>query len=97
MSETKTYKTMKMYDIIKEEMKAVLEAEENSKAWKDEARTRMKDVNALITAAKKVNKDTEIVAADLVAEIRAELSTEAEEAAAFEDEAEAPEEADTEN
>lgn len=80
-----TYKEMRLYNEIKVEMQNVLEAEENSKAWKDEARVRMKDVNALIVAAQKVNKDIEIDRAELVKEIREELTAEAEEAAAYEE------------
>ena len=79
------YNTMKLYEEIKNEMRSVLEAEENSLAWKQEARTRMRDVSTLISAAKKVNKGMEIDAKELVAEIRAELDKEAEEAAAVED------------
>lgn len=74
-----TYKNMRLYAEIKTEMENVLEAENNSKAWKDEARNRMKDVNALIVAAQKVNKDIEIDRAELVKEIREELTADAEE------------------
>ena len=81
-----TYKTMRLYNEIKVEMENVLEAENNSKAWKDEARVRMKDVNALIIAAQKVNKDMEIDRAELIKEIREELAAEAEEESAYEDE-----------
>lgn len=81
-----TYKNMRLYNEIKVEMENVLEAENNSKAWKDESRVRMKDVNALIIAAQKVNKDMEIDRAELIKEIREELAAEAEEASAYEDE-----------
>lgn len=89
------YNTMRLYEEIKNEMRNVIEAEENSKAWKIESRIRMKDVDALITAARKVNKGVEIDKAVLVAEIRAELAAEAEEESAYEEpeEAEYPEEA----
>ena len=82
------YQEIKMYDIIKDEMKNVLEAEENSKAWKSEARSRMRDVTALITAAKKVNKGIEIDNAELVKAIRDEIAAEIEEASAYADEEE---------
>ena len=82
------YNTMKLYDEIKNEMRSVLEAEENSRAWKQEARVRMTDVSTLIRAAKKVNKDMEIDAKELLVEIRAELDKEAEEATAYEEPAE---------
>ncbi len=68
------YKEIKMYEVIKDEVRNVIEAEENSAAWRAEARSRMRDVNALILAAKKINKDTEIDAKELVAQIRAELT-----------------------
>lgn len=93
-----TYKNMRLYEEIKTEVASVIEAEDASKAWKAEARIRMKDVDALVAAARKVNKDMEIDKAALVAEIREELAAEAEEAAAFEDETEEdyPEEDDAE-
>ena len=69
---------MKFYNEIKNEIRNVIEAEENSAAWKLEARNRMKDVNALITAAKKVNKEIEIDAVELVKVIRAEIAAEKE-------------------
>ena len=79
---------MKLYNEIKNEVRNVMEAESNSLAWKQEARNRMKDVNALITAAEKVNKDDEgksikIDRVELVKKIRAEI--EAENAAATEE------------
>lgn len=70
------YNTMRLYEEIKNEMRNVIEAEENSKAWKIEARIRMKDVDALITAARKVNKGMEIDKATLIATIREELAAE---------------------
>lgn len=73
---------MKLYNEIKNEVRNVMEAEANSLAWKQEARTRMKDVTALITAAKKVNKDIEIDGVELVKKIRAEIENENENAAA---------------
>lgn len=72
------YKEIKMYEVIKDEVRNVIEAEENSAAWRAEARSRMRDVNALILAAKKINKGTDIDAKALVAEIRAELAAPAE-------------------
>lgn len=80
-----TYKNMRLYEEIKTEVASVMEAEDASKAWKAEARIRMKDVDALIAAARKVNKDMEIDKATLVAEIREELAAEAEEEAAYEE------------
>ena len=81
-----TYKNMRLYEEIKAEMATVIEAEEASKAWKQEARFRMKDVNTLISAARKVNKGMEINVRELVEEIREELAAEAEEAAEYEEE-----------
>ena len=81
-----TYKNMRLYAEIKAEMATVIEAEEASKAWKQEARFRMKDVNTLISAARKVNKGMEINVRELVEEIREELAADAEEAAAYEEE-----------
>lgn len=69
-----SYKNMRLYEEIKIEMENVLEAENNSKAWRDEARVRMRDVNALIVAAQKVNKDMTIDRAELIKEIRADLT-----------------------
>ena len=66
------YQEMKLYSEIKAELVNVIEAEDNAKAWKREAANRMKDVNALITAAEKVNK-TKFDRKALLAEIRAEL------------------------
>lgn len=82
------YNEIKMYDVIKEEVRNVMEAEENSAAWKTEARSRMRDVNALILAAKKINKDIEIDGKALVAEIRAELMPQGDASEAIETEAE---------
>lgn len=82
------YKEIRLYEEIKTEMVSVLEAEDNSRAWKQEARNRMKDVDALITAARKVNKDVEIDKAELVKQVREELAAEALEEAPDEDEAE---------
>ena len=79
-----TYKEMRLYNEIKTEMLNVLEAENNAAAWKQEARFRMRDVNALIVAAEKVNKDEngepiKIDRKELIAEIRAELTPEVDE------------------
>ena len=79
------YENINLRQEIKNEVKNVIEAEQASAAWKAEARARMGDVNALIIAAKKVNKETEIDGKELLAEIRAELAAEAEEAAANEE------------
>lgn len=68
---------MKLYAEIKNEMRSVLEAEANALAWKAEAKFRMRDVSTLIAAAKKVNKDVEINAKELIAKVRAELEAEA--------------------
>lgn len=68
------YQEIKLYQEIRNEMANVMEAEANSAAWKQEGRTRMKDVTALITAAKKVNKGIEIDAAALIKEIRESLT-----------------------
>lgn len=69
-----SYKSMRLYNEIKTEMQNVLDAENNAAAWKAEARNRMKDVNALIVAAQKVNKDLTIDRAELVKEIREDLT-----------------------
>ena len=79
------YENIKLRQEIKNEVKNVIEAEQASAAWKTEARARMGDVNALITAAKKVNKEITIDGKELLDEIRAELAAEAEEAAANEE------------
>ena len=71
-----SYKAMRLYNEIKTEMQNVLDAENNAAAWKAEARNRMKDVNALIVAAQKVNKDLTIDRAELVKEIREYLTEE---------------------
>lgn len=68
------YQEIKLYQEIRNEMANVMEAEANSAAWKQEARTRMKDVTALITVAKKINKGIEIDAAALIKEIRESLT-----------------------
>ena len=88
---------MKLYGEIKNEMRSVLEAEANALAWRAEARFRMRDVNTLIAAAKKVNKDIEINAKELVATIRDELEAEAEANAEAVDEANETEEAAEDN
>ena len=74
-----SYKNIRLYNEITTEMQNVIEAEENSKAWRREASVRMRDVNALIVAAEKVNKDEDgnpikIDRKALIAEIRAELA-----------------------
>lgn len=45
---------MKLYNEIKEAMATVMEAENNSKAWKQEANNRMKDVRLLINTSLKI-------------------------------------------
>ena len=67
-------KEIKLYNEIKEAGSVVMEAEANAAAWKQEARERMKDVNTLVAAAKKVNKGQEIDAKELIEKIRAELT-----------------------
>ena len=74
-------KTIKLYNEIKAEVLNVIEAENATAAWKNEARNRMKVVNALIVAAKKVNKDAEIDAKTLIDFIRNEIAAENEEIA----------------
>ena len=73
-------KDIKLYENIKEAMISVVEAEEAANGWKAEAKERMKDVNILIAAAKKVNKDTEIDTKALLAAIREDIAAEYEEA-----------------
>lgn len=46
---------MKLYNEIKEAMATVLEAENNSKLWKQEANNRMKDVRLLINTSLKIS------------------------------------------
>ena len=75
------YNEMKLFAEIKNEVSGVIEAENNSAAWKQISRERMKDVNALITAAEKVNKDEngkpiKIDRAALVKSIREEIAAE---------------------
>lgn len=72
-------KTIKLYNEIKAELLNVIDAENAAAAWKQEARNRMKDVSALIVAAKKVNKETEIDAKTLIDFIREEIAAENEE------------------
>ena len=67
-------KEIKLYNEIKEAVSVVMEAEANAAAWKQEARERMKNVNTLIAAAKKINKGQEIDANELIEKIRAELT-----------------------
>lgn len=91
-----SYKEIRLYEEIKTEMLNVIEAENNSAAWRAEARVRMRDVAALIVAAEKVNKDEngnpiKIDRKALIAEIRAELNP-----ADTEEADEEPEEADAE-
>ena len=92
-----SYKNIRLYNEITTEMQNVLEAENNSAAWRAEARLRMRDVNALIIAAEKVNKDEDgnpikIDRKALIAEIRADLTPAEDEA-----EDEETEDADTED
>lgn len=58
------------------EMLKVIEAEENAKAWKQEAATRMKPVNLLIRTAQQLSPETPIDKKALLDAIRAELSPE---------------------
>ena len=69
---------IKLYENMKEAMASVIEAENNANAWRVEARNRMKDVNILIAAEKKINKDTEINPKEIIAKIREELAPEVE-------------------
>lgn len=79
---------MKLYNEIKEAMATVLEAENNSKAWKQEANNRMKDVRLLINTALKITpfpKDAEgnVLAPsvnDIISQVREELTAPANEA-----------------
>lgn len=70
-------KNLKLYNEIKAEVRNVIEAEEAAASWKVEARERMKDVSALIVAAKKVNNGIEIDQKELVDFIRSEIAEEA--------------------
>lgn len=72
------YKTMRLYNEIKAEMLNVIDAEDNAAAWKKEAAIRMKDVNALIVAAQKVNKEITIDRKALIQQIRDEITAETE-------------------
>ncbi len=67
---------LKLYNEIKNEMRGVIEAEMYSAEWRQEARNRMKGVSALIVAAKKVNKGTEIDQKELIDHIRSEIAAE---------------------
>lgn len=64
---------MKLYAEIKEAYAEVLEAEDNSLLWKEEAKARMKVVDAHIKAARIVNPDMKIDRAELIKKMRSEL------------------------
>ena len=66
---------MKLRNEIKDAMRAVLTAEENAAAWKEESRAKMKKVNIIIAAEEK-RSETKIDRKELIAEIRKELSEE---------------------
>lgn len=83
-----SYKEIKLYNEIKNELINVIDAENNAAAWKHESKLRMRDVSALITAAKKVNKGIEIDGKKLLDEIREELDSETENAEPCEQESE---------
>lgn len=70
------YNKIKLYPEIKAEMLKVIEAEENAKAWKQEAAARMKPVNLLIRTAQQLSPETPIDKKALLDAIRAELSPE---------------------
>lgn len=68
---------MKLYNEIKEAMVTVLEAENNSKAWKQEANNRMKDVRLLINTSLKISNFPEGEAPsvnDIISQVREELT-----------------------
>lgn len=88
-----SYKEIKLYNEIKNEMRNVISSEENSRAWGKVAREQMVDVKALITAAKKLNKDTEIIPALLIEEIREDIAAEADSEAPADEEPDAEESA----
>lgn len=79
------YSNLSLYTHIKAAVVTVMEAEDNSNAWKQEAKERMKDVNALIVATKKVDKLDELDTKDLLSAIREEIAAEREEAQATEE------------
>lgn len=64
---------MKLYPEIKTEYAKVLEAKDNAKAWSAEAKTRMKPVDILIAAARKLNPDMKIDRATLIKQMENEL------------------------
>lgn len=72
------YTNLSMYPHIKDAVASVLEAENNSLAWKQEAKERMKDVAALVTATKKVDKLEALDMKELVSFIKKELTEEEE-------------------
>lgn len=67
-------KNTPLYNEIKTKMAKVLEAEENAKAWKQEAQASMKPVNILIRAAQQMNPDRTIDRKALIDFIREELN-----------------------
>lgn len=69
------YNKIKLYPEIKAEMEKVIEAEENAKAWRQEAATRMRPVNLLIRTAQQLS-GSPIDKKALLDAIRAELSPE---------------------
>ena len=82
-----SYKEIKLYQEIKNEMRTVIESEENGRAWMKLAREQLVDVKALITAAKKLNKGVQIIPQQLIDEVRADIAAE-KEAAEIENETE---------
>lgn len=72
------YTNLSLYPHIKDAVASVLEAENNSLAWKQEAKERMKDVAALVTAVKKVDKLEALDTKELVSFIKKELTEEEE-------------------
>lgn len=61
---------MKLYNEIKEAMQEVMNAEANARAWQQEARSLMKNVDTIIRAAQKIDPEA---AALTIPEIKKQL------------------------
>lgn len=74
---------MKLYNEMKEAMQEVMNAEANARAWNQEARALMKDVDVLIRAAQKIDPEAaKLPIQQIRAMLRDDLTPKAEEAEA---------------
>lgn len=76
---------MKLYNEMKEAMQEVMNAEANARAWNQEARALMKNVDTIARAAQKIDPEArEMTIMEIRAKLRADLTPKAEEAEAAE-------------